>query len=322
MKGRPMFFGVDVSKRWLEVAEAGKEETTRFSNDTAGCDAILEKVRGATLVVMEATGRYEARLATHLAAHRVPIAVVNPRQTRDFARSTGKLAKTDGVDARVLAMYAQRIEPPETVLKDQAVLELEALLMRRRQLVDNRTAELNRREHATGEVLKSVEQHIVWLNTEIKKTDSEMGKRLRDSSLWNARIKLLRTAPGIGTVGSCSMVACVPELGTLTGKRIAALVGLAPFNDDSGARTGVRHIRGGRAEPRMVLYMATLTAIRVSPVFKEFYERLVRRGKNKKVALIACMRKLLEILNAMVRTNAKWNPNLAAPKDSIAPLLG
>jgi len=322
MKGRPMFFGVDVSKRWLEVAEAGKEETTRFSNDTAGCDAILEKVRGATLVVMEATGRYEARLATHLAAHRIPIAVVNPRQTRDFARSTGKLAKTDGVDARVLAMYAQRIEPPETVLKDQAVLELEALLMRRRQLVDNRTAELNRREHATGEVLKSVEHHIVWLNTEIKKTDSEMGKRLRDSSLWNARIKLLRTAPGIGTVGSCSMVACVPELGTLTGKRIAALVGLAPFNDDSGARTGVRHIRGGRAEPRMVLYMATLTAIRVSPVFKEFYERLVRRGKNKKVALIACMRKLLEILNAMVRTNAKWNPNLAAPKDSIAPLLG
>ena len=322
MKGRPMFFGVDVSKRWLEVAEAGKEETTPFPNDTAGCDAILEKVRGATLVVMEATGRYEARLATHLAAQRIPIAVVNPRQTRDFARSVGKLAKTDGVDASVLADYARRIQPAETVLKEEEVLELEALMMRRRQLVDNRTAELNRREHATGAVLKSIDQHIVWLNARIKETDSDLGKRLRDSPLWNARVELLKTAPGVGSVVARTLVATVPELGFLTGKKISALVGVAPFNDDSGTRTGPRHIRGGRTEPRMVLYMATLSAIRSAPVFKEFYGRLVRRGKEKKVALIACMRKMLEILNAMVRTNTVWNPTLAAPKDSIAPLLG
>jgi transposase len=322
MKGRHMFVGIDVSKKVLDVAILGQECVTQFPNDDAGCAALVEHVRGARLVVMEASGRYEMRAATALAAAKIPMAVVNARQVRDFARALGRLAKTDGVDARVLAVYAERVEPSETVLKEDVVAEFEALILRRRQLVETRTAENNRLEHARGAVLKSIQDHIVWLNSRIKETDSEIGKKLRDSPLWNSKVTLLKTAPGVGNTVARTILSCVPELGQLTGKKIAALVGVAPFNDDSGKRQGARRIQGGRSEPRTVLYMAALAAVRNDPVFREFYERLIKRGKEKKVAIVACMRKLLEILNAMVRTNKEWNPQLAAPKDSIAPLLG
>lgn len=316
-----MFVGIDVSKRTLDVAVTGRDEVLQFSNDDAGCAALVELLKQARLVVMEASGKYEMRIATALAAAKIPMAVVNARQIRDFAKSIGRLAKTDGVDARVLALYAERIQPSQTVLKDEAVQEFEALILRRRQLVDTRTAESNRREHAKGEVLQSIEAHIVWLNTQIKDTDTTLGKKLRESPLWKSKVELLKTAPGVGTVVSQTLISTVPELGSLTSKQIAALVGVAPFNDDSGDRKGLRRIKGGRSEPRTALYMAAVTATRKDPVFRQFYQRLLKRGKEKKVALTACMRKLIGILNAMVRTNKPWDSNLAAPKDSIAPLL-
>ncbi len=317
-----MFVGIDVSKKFLDVAILGQDTVKQFPNDDAGCAALVEYVREARLVAMEASGRYEMRVASALAAAKIPMAVVNARQVRDYARALGRLAKTDGVDARVLARYAEDIKPPVTVLKEDAVQEFEALMLRRRQLVETRTAESNRLEHARGAVLKSIEEHIVWLNSRIKETDSTLGKKLRESPLWNSKVTLLKTAPGVGNTAARTMVSCVPELGQLTGKKIAALVGVAPFNDDSGKRQGVRRIQGGRSEPRTVLYMAALAAIRTDSVFRAFYDKLIKRGKEKKVAIVACMRKLLEILNAMVRTNKEWNPQLAAPKDSIAPLLG
>lgn len=309
------FFGVDVSKAFLDVAEHGVAGGFRVPNTVDGHAELAERLRGARLVVMEASGRYEASAAAALAVQKIPVAIVNPRQVRDFAKSCGRLAKTDGVDAQVLARFAEAIKPEETHLPDAETAELVELMRRRQQLVEMRTSEKNRLAMVTGKAARnSIDAHIVWLNSRIKSADKDIGKRIRDSKIWNARVTLMDTMPGVGPVVARVLLATMPEMGTLTRKKIAALVGVAPFNNDSGERRGERSIRGGRSEPRSKLYMAAVSAVRCDPLFKAFYERLVARGKKKKVALVACMRKMLEILNAMVRTGTEWNATLAKPK--------
>lgn len=309
-----MFVGVDVSKEWLDVAVFGNVESKRYPNTAEGCAVIANDYVNATLVVMEASGRYEWLLAGVLANAKIPLSIINPRQVRDFAKSMGKLAKTDDVDAQVLAEFAKRLEPAETVLKDEETVEFQAVLSRRRQLIDMRTQELNRRELAHKEVRKGLEQHIDWLSKRITECDDDIGRLLKKTPLWHQRAKIMSSAPGMGKVNVRTMIAMLPELGQLHKKKINALVGVAPFNDDSGKRNGPRRIRGGRGEIRQVLYMAALAAARTDPVIRAFYQQLLKRGKEKKQALVAVMRKLLGILNAMVRTNVSWNPEKAKPK--------
>jgi transposase len=268
--------------------------------------------RRPCLIVLEATGGLETRLACELAAQGLPVAVINPRQARDFAKATGQLAKTDRVDAAVLCAFAQAIRPAVRPLKDTTTRELDGLVTRRRQLVAMRTQELNRLPAATSTVMrKSIGRHIGWLEKRIREVEDETKRRLRGSEVWKTKDDLLRTVPGIGPANSSAMLAKCPELGRLDRREIAKLVGIAPLADDSGKHHGRRHIWGGRAELRALLYMATLSAMRFNPVIKVFAERLKAKGKHGKVVVVACMRKLLTILNAMVKTGTPWDPNLA-----------
>jgi transposase len=266
------------------------------------------------VVVLEATGGLECPLVAALAAAHLPVVVVNPRQVRDFARATGRLAKTDAIDARVLAQFGEAVEPQPRPLPDQATQELAALVTRRRQLVQMLTAEKNRLRIAARPVRRDIQQHIRWLERRLDDLDGDLRKTIQSSPLWRDRDQVLQSAPGVGFVSSSTLLANLPELGRLNHKEIAALVGVAPLNRDSGAFRGRRTVWGGRADVRAVLYMATLVASRRNPVVKAFYDRLVAAGKPKKVALTASMRKLLTILNAMVRSHASWqitNPTLA-----------
>jgi transposase len=270
-----------------------------------------------TLVVLEATGGLEAPLVAALATAQVPVVQVNPRQIRDFARATGRLAKTDALDAQILARFAATVRPTPRPLPDEATRALEALVTRRRQLLEMLTAEQNRltAAMASGQparVRTQLREHIRWLKRQLADLDTDVRAAIRTSPLWRAQEDLLRSVPGVGPVLAATLLATVPELGHLSRKAIAALVGVAPFNRDSGHFRGTRSTWGGRAPTRAVLYMSALVASRYNPALRALYARLVRDGKPKKVALVACMRKLIVLLNAILRTGTPWDPSLTA----------
>jgi len=304
-----MVAGIDVSKDWLDVALG--EESLRVANEAAAMSSLVERLQTVKveLVVMEATGGYETQAASAIAAAGLKLAVVNPRQVRDFAKATGRLAKNDRIDAHVIAAFGQAIEPQITHLPDEQARELQGLLVRRSQLLGMRVQESNRLALMQGAMRKQIKSHIAWLDQAIDEVNTDLTARLRQSPVWREKDELLRSLKGIGPITSGTLMSSLPELGELDRRSIAALVGVAPFNRDSGAFRGRRAIWGGRAHVRHVLYMAAIAAVRSNPVIKPFYERLIARGKPHKVAMVACMRKMLTILNAMMRSNTPWTPS-------------
>jgi transposase len=308
------FVGIDISKAQLDVAIRPSGERWAVAHDDVGLDSLVAKLRPLqpTMIVVEATGGWELRLAAALAAATLPVAVINPRQARAFARATGQLAKTDRLDAQILARFAEAVRPTPRPLPDEATQELTTLLTRRRQLVDMLTAEKNRLGQARGQVRAQIRTHITWLERQVTRVDTDISTLIRQSPLWRERDELLQSAPGVGPVFSTTLLGELPELGTLSRQQIAALVGVAPLNHDSGTLRGLRTCWGGRASVRAVLYMATLVATRCNPVIRACYARLLAAGKAKKVALVACMRKLLTILNAMLKHRRPWCPQHVA----------
>ena len=307
----PVFVGIDVSKAQLDVAVRPDGRFT-VPNDEAGIAQVIARLSAEppARVVVEATGGFEMPLAGALAAAGVPVVVVNPRHVRDFAKAAGKLAKTDTLDAQILARFAEVMRPELRPLPDEQTQTLAAILTRRRQLVEMLTAEKNRLGSARKAVRKSLQTHITWLERELTQTDSDLAQAIRESPVWREKDDLLRSTPGVGPVLTTTLLADLPELGSLTGKQIAALVGVAPLNRDSGTLRGKRTVWGGRAPIRAALYMAALVASRFNPVIRAFYQRLCAAGKAKKVALTACMRKLLIILNAMLKHRTPWRAEL------------
>jgi transposase len=303
-----VFVGIDVSKQWLDVAVHNRPDTWRESNEPKGWLALVKRLKKLkpSLVVLEATGGFEMLVTAELHHANLPVVVMNAKRVRDFARATGRLAKTDKLDAQVIAHFAAAVRPAVRPLPSEEEEQLTALLTRRRQLVDMRTIEQNRLTTVRESMRSQIEEHIRWLSQRLEELDTEIDDFIRHSPTWQATNDLLQSAPGIGRVASSTLLAMLPELGQLNRQEIAALVGLAPLNKDSGKKQGRRRIFGGRASVRSVLYMATLSATRFNPIIKDFYTRLVKRGKDKKVALTACMRKLLVILNAMMRTRQPW----------------
>lgn len=310
MNAQALVVGIDVSKNWLDVVMGS--ESLRVANDGEGLTELLSRVRdvGAQVVVMEATGGYETQAATAIAGAGLRLAVVNPRQVRDFAKATGRLAKNDRIDAHVIAAFGQAVDPQIVCLPDEETLELQGLVARRNQLVGMRVQESNRLTLMKGAMRKQIKAHIAWLDKAIDEVNTDLTARLRTSAAWREKDELYRSMKGIGPITSGTLMAGLPELGALDRRSIAALVGVAPFNCDSGKFHGRRTIWGGRAHVRHILYMAATSAIRFNPIIKEFYERLIGRGKPHKVAMVACMRKMLTILNAMARTNTPWTPPL------------
>jgi len=260
------------------------------------------------VVVVEATGGLEISLTAALGVAGLPVAVVNPRQVRDFARATGKLAKTDKLDAQLLAQFGAMVQPPARPLPDAQHRELQAMVTRRQQLIGMLTAEKNRLRRTTPRVRHQIEVHVQWLREQLREVDRDLEHFLRTSPLWQEDAKVLRSAPGVGPIVTATLIARLPELGSLNCKQVAALVGVAPFNRDSGTLRGKRTVWGGRGALRTALYMATLVATRHNPVLRAFYQRLCNAGKPKKVALTACMRKLLIILNSMIKNHRTWSP--------------
>jgi transposase len=303
------FVGIDVSKKLLEVAAHENDYQFRCANKaSAFAELIVELIAlRPALIVLEATGGLEIPVTAAIHAAGLPVVVINPRQVRDFAKATGQLAKTDRLDARVLAHFAAAIKPPLRPIKSSGDLELDALVGRRGQLVEMLTAEKNRRgSAATDTVREEIQQHIDWLDERIAELDDQLKGLLKTSMVWQSKDDILQSVPGIGPVVAVSLLAELPELGKLNRQRISKLVGVAPLNRDSGPYRGTRHIFGGRARVRSMLYMATLSAIRFNPVIKEFYQRLLSKHKPFKVAITACMRKLLAIINVMVRDKTLW----------------
>jgi transposase len=307
-----VFVGIDVSKACLDVAVRPAMSQQAFANDSGGCEALCQALltTAPTLIVLEATGGYEQLLVTTLLLAHLPVAVINPRQGRDFARATGQLAKTDGLDARGLAHYAEAIRPAVAVLASEEQQQLEALLSRRRQLVEMLTAESNRLERAALCVQADIKAHIAWLKQRLDQADDDLQTRLKQTQAFAAADALLQSVPGVGPTVSLTLLAHLPELGHLNRRQIAGLVGVAPLACDSGQHRGARHVWGGRGSVRAVLYMGALVAVRHNPVLRAFYQRLLAAGKAKKVALVACMRKLLTILNVLLKKQEKWNPKL------------
>ena len=301
------YVGIDVAKVRLDVALGPNGERFAMANDERGISALLKRLKSADLVIIEATGGLEAPVASALATAGIEVAVVNPRQVRDFARATGQLAKTDALDAQVLVRFGAAVKPAVRRLPDAQAQALEALVNRRRQLVEMPTAEKNRRANSPKVIRKSIDEQIRWLEKRLAKFDDELAALIRATPIWRERDELLRSVPGVGPVLATTLLAHLPELGELNRKQIAALAGLAPFNRDSGKLRGSRCIWGGRAQVRRVLYMAVVSAVRSNPVIKNFYAQLRARGKYPKSALTACMRKLLVILNAMLHSNTHWH---------------
>ena len=314
MSEAEVFVGIDVAKRHLDLAVLPSGEHWQQEYTEAGLSTLVEQLSALrpTLIVLEATGGLELLVMGALAAVGLPVVAINPRQARDFAKATGRLAKTDALDAAVLARFAAVLRPEVRPLPDAATQELAALMTRRRQLVEMLTAEKNRRYTAAGVVRAELDEHIRWLEQRLKQSDTDLAQRVKASPAWQAKAELLQSVPGVGPVLATTLLAELPELGTLDRKAIAALVGVAPLNRDSGTKRGQRTIWGGRATVRAVLYLGALVASRWNPVIKAFYERLRVAGKPPKVARAACMRKLLTILNTMVRENTMWTPRLAA----------
>jgi transposase len=300
--------GIDVAKGHLDIAVRPSGEQWRVEYNEEGLAGLVQRMKeiGVELVVMEATGGYEVEVATVLAIAGIGVAVVNPRQVRDFAKSTGKLAKTDRLDAGMIAHFGEAIHPEARFLTDEQARQLEALVTRRRQLMEMLVSEKNRLHISHKKLQKRLLDHIEWLQHELDEIDRDLKQSIRESPIWREKDDLLRSVPGIGPVSASVLLASLPELGKLDRKKIAALVGVAPFNRDSGSLRGKRSIWGGRAHVRTILYMATLSATRYNPVIREFYQRLRKAGKEAKVALTACMRKLLTILNAILRNAIPW----------------
>jgi transposase len=308
MSDVPCFVGIDVAKAQLDIAVRPSGERWAVPNDADGVVTLVERLQALhpTLIVLEATGGLERIATAALATAGLPVVIVNPRQARDFARATGQLAKTDALDARALAHFADVIRPTPRPLPDTQTQELRALLSRRQQLIGMRTAEQNRLAGTSERLTQDIEAHIAWLNVRIATLDADLETMLRASPLWRENDDLLQSVPGIGPVCARTLLLELPELGTLTRQQIAALVGVAPLNCDSGTLRGRRTIWGGRAHVRTVLYMGTLVATRFNPQIKVFYQRLLAAGKLKKVALTACMHKLVTILNAMLKHRTSW----------------
>jgi transposase len=307
------FIGIDVAKRQLDVAERPKAVRWSATNDLAGIAGLVERLQASgaiALIVVEATGGYEMALVAALATAQLPVVVVNPRQVRDFARAVGKLAKTDTIDAEVLAHFGEAVRPEPRAVPDELTRELQGWLARRRQLIDMLLAEQQRLAGSPRAIRPQIQQHIEWLRRQLDDVEAALQRVIRQSPVWRESENLLRTAPGVGPVLATTLLADVPELGRLNRRQIAALVGVAPLNWDSGQQRGTRHIWGGRAPVRTALYMATLAAVRCNPVIRTFFARLSAAGKPRKVALVACMRKLLTILNAMMQRGAAWKPPL------------
>jgi transposase len=305
-----LFVGIDVAKAQLDIALRPTGERWEVTNDEAGIASLVAHLQAVvpTLIVLEATGGYQRAVVAALAAAGLPIVVVNPRQARDFAKATGQLAKTDRLDARALAHFADAVRPAPRPLPDAQTEELRAMLARRRQLIAMRTAEQNRLSGVSQRLRADIQAHITWLDTRLASLDEDLDATLRASPIWREREALLRSVPGIGPVCTRTLLLDLPELGTLSRQRIAALVGVAPFHRDSGTLRGTRTVWGGRTHVRAPLYMSTLVAVRYNPILKGFYEHLRARGKAAKVALTACMRKLLTILTAMVKHQTPWQP--------------
>lgn len=316
MSGQSIFMGIDVAKDHLDIAVRPSGEGWRINNGEADIAALVVRLKELqpALVVMEATGGYETAVTAALMVADLRVAVVNPRQARDFAKGAGYLAKTDRLDAHVLAHFAEAIRPVPRERGDEELPTLQALVARRRQLVEMLTAERNRLQQSKPPVRERITQHIAWLRKELATLDEELGDHIRKSAVWREKDDLLQSAPGIGPRVSCVLVANLPELGKLNRKEIAALAGVAPFNRDSGKWQGKRAIWAGRAHVRAALYMATLVAARYNPLIREFYTRLRAAGKAAKVALVACMRKFLTILNAMVKHHTRWNSTAVATR--------
>ncbi|HET8628892.1 MAG TPA: IS110 family transposase [Thermomicrobiales bacterium] len=310
----PLYVGIDVSKSRLDVALRPEGQGWRADNDAAGIAALvarLDALRPA-LIVLEATGGYERPLAAALAAAGLPAAVVNPRQARDFAKATGQLAKTDRLDARALARFAEAVRPPARPVPNAAAQALAAALARRRQVVAMLTAEQNRLPTAAAEIQPHIAAHIAWLEDDLARVDAELAQAIAADPAWRERHDLLRSVPGVGPVLATTLLAELPQLGSLTRQEVAALAGVAPLNRDSGTLRGKRAVWGGRAQVRGALYMAALVATRCNPAIRAFYARLCAAGKPKKVALTACMRKLLTILNAMLQHHTPWQDRAAS----------
>jgi transposase len=315
--GKAVFVGIDVSKGHLDVAVHDQPDVRRVANDEAGIQELVAELvtLRSSLVVLEATGGFEMPAAAALMAAGVPVVIANPRQTRDFARSTGQLSKTDAIDARGLALFAARVRPNVRELPSEEAQVLDALVARRRQIVGMLTQEKNRLGFALKPVQKGIRKHIAWLERQLTDVEEELDARIRKSPVWAAKSDLLQSVPGVGPNLSRTLIAELPELGCLNHKQIAALVGVAPRARDSGKFRGKRMIWGGRAPVRSALYLSVWSASRWNPVIRRFYERLRAQGKPPRVAQTACMRKLLTILNAMVRDGRAWDPSI--PLDQL-----
>jgi transposase len=315
--GESLFVGIDVAKAELVVSLVPTEERFTVANGERGVRTLVERLRAVTplLIVLEATGGYELLSVAALAAAALPVVVVNPRQVRDFAKATGQLAKTDRIDADILTRFAQVVRPNVREIPDADAHELDALLTRRRQLLEMLQAERNRAGQVVGKgqrlVKKSLKAHIAYLERELRMTDTDLGEMIKASPLWRERDELLQSVPGVGPVLSRTLLADLPELGRLSRREIAKLVGVAPLSRDSGMMRGRCFVHGGRASIRAVLYMAALVATKRNSVIRAFYLRLVAAGKPKKLALVACLRKLLTILNVIVRTATPWHAGAA-----------
>lgn len=308
--------GIDVCKAQLDTFISSTDSTAGFANNEAGIAQLIQTLTAVspTLIAIEATGGLQRALVAQLLAAKLPVAVVNPRQVRDFARATGQLAKTDALDARMLARFAAAIQPAQRPLPDAAAQDFADQLARRRQLVEMLTMEKNRLQQTPNKTVRNdIKTHILWLQNRLRATEDGLRQTVEASPTWQAQRDLLSEVKGIGDITALTLIADLPELGRLDRKRIAALVGIAPLNRDSGTLRGRRGVWGGRAAVRHTLYMATLAAVRFNPTLRAFHLRLRAAGKAKKVAIVACMRKLLTILNAMVRDKAPWRDMQANP---------
>lgn len=305
------WIGIDVAKGWLDVAEAEEGRPWRVDNDAAGITTLVERLvaRSPRLIVLEPTGGLETAVVAALLAAALPVAVVNPAQVRHFARAGGQRAKTDALDARVLARFGERMRPPVRPVPDAVTQELRGILARRRQVLRMHTAEVNRRPTTAPGLLPALEAHLAYLAEQLADLDQALAQTIQASPVWQAKERLLRSIPGVGPVVARTLLAELPELGTLTRQEAAALAGVAPLNRDSGRTERPRCIGGGRAGVRAKLYMAALTAARCDPGMQTFYERLKQHGKPAKVALVACMRKLLSMANAILRDGTPWRPH-------------
>lgn len=303
------FIGIDVSKDFLDVASTLNYEVQRLPHDPSGWLVLIGQLRQAEpeRIVLEATGGLERGLALSLAAAKLPVCVVNPRQVRQFARSTGRLAKTDVIDARILARFAEAVRPPLRLLPDQDTYELQALVMRRLQLIEMQKAEKNRLRLAAASVRPSLERSLEAIAAWLREVEAQLAEAVSREPVWREKARLLRSVPGAGPVLAATLLAALPELGSLNRWQVAALVGVAPLNQDSGQFRGRRRVWGGRTQIRPALYMAALVASRHNPALRGFYQRLLAAGKPRKVALTACMRKLLIILNALLRDARTWH---------------